>query len=444
MRTSIRARLTGAFVGLAVGPLLLVGVFLAWQSFTVQTEQAVQLQHEVARGASTQVADFIGDVELQLSTVLEDIGVAHHDDNDHIHTNLSRLLAQHDVFEELTLINDRGLEVERISRLTPAASIVLGDRSGADEFVVPMASGEVYYSAVWFDQESGEPLMTLAVPLIDTRRVVVTRVLVADIRLKKAWDLIAGIRVGDSGSAYIVDQMGLVVAHRNPSVVLRGTDFSVPEQDGIHTGLDGSKVVLASEKMRLGDQSLFIVTERPVSEALALTIQSVLTIVVVLTMALAFASALVFLAVRQIVRPIQSLATTAKAITEGNLSPQIEVRGTDEVGQLAETFRLMVGKLKNAFSALENTVTELRGREAELKTLNASLEERVAERTRELSQANQGLEVEVAERSRAEVALEHQAKELVRSNAALEQFAYAASHDLHEPLPRIHRRRGSG
>ena len=149
------------------------------------------MQHEVARGASIQVASFIDNVELQLGTVLEDIGVAHHDENDHIHTHLSRLLGQHDVYEELALINDRGQEVERISRLTPAANIVLGYRSVADEFVVPMASGEVYYSPVWFDQNNGEPFMTLAVPLIDMRRAVTDSVLGAHIRLKKAWDLIA-------------------------------------------------------------------------------------------------------------------------------------------------------------------------------------------------------------------------------------------------------------
>ena len=206
--------------------MLLMGAILAWQSFTVQKEQAVELQREVARGASTHVTDFIDDVRIRLSTVLEDIGSARHDDYGHIHSNLLRLLAKHDVFEELTLIDGRGQEVDRVSRLEIVSDIDLGQRSETDEFLVTMARREAYYSAVRFDQESGEPLITIAVPLIDARTAMVTSVFVADIRLKKAWDLIAGIRVGNSGSAYIVDHLGKVVAHSNPSVVLRATTLT--------------------------------------------------------------------------------------------------------------------------------------------------------------------------------------------------------------------------
>jgi signal transduction histidine kinase len=62
------------------------------------------------------------------------------------------------------------------------------------------------------------------------------------------------------------------------------------------------------------------------------------------------------------------------------------------------------------------TGSELEGTNRELSALNATLEERVAERT---------------------AAAEEHARELARSNVELEQFSSVASHDLQEPLRKI-------
>ena len=65
------------------------------------------------------------------------------------------------------------------------------------------------------------------------------------------------------------------------------------------------------------------------------------------------------------------------------------------------------------------------------------LEQMVAERTAELVTANSTLREEVEERRRAEGLVRATARDLERSNAELEKFAYVASHDLQEPLRKI-------
>src|SRR5690606_26139232 len=68
--------------------------------------------------------------------------------------------------------------------------------------------------------------------------------------------------------------------------------------------------------------------------------------------------------------------------------------------------------------------------EHELTEEKKTLESRVQSRTKQLQKTNEGLQAEVELRRDAE-------EELQRSNQELQDFAYAASHDLQEPLRKI-------
>lgn len=98
---------------------------------------------------------------------------------------------------------------------------------------------------------------------------------------------------------------------------------------------------------------------------------------------------------RSVSQPLLHLAESATNVAEGNLTVRVPLESDDEIGVLAATFNDMTEKLSESYANLEN---------------------RVAERTEQL---------------------EEQAMELKTSNEDLEQFAFAASHDLQEPLRAI-------
>ena len=114
---------------------------------------------------------------------------------------------------------------------------------------------------------------------------------------------------------------------------------------------------------------------------------------VVITASFAVIAILVILTVRWMFTPLGRLIEAANSIAEGNYEKlSLPDFKTGDMGQLAAAFN--------------NMKTQIKSREMAIKQLNADLEQRVTQRTLELTNANR----------------------------ELESFAYAVSHDLRAPL----------
>jgi len=356
MRHSIRGRLILIFIGLAIGPLLVVGIILAQQSYASLQQQALVLQQESANGVTSQVTAFFQRLEDELRYTARTQGLE--ELNQYQQSNvLSNLLAYQSAFDELHLLNSQGLEQASVYRVGLGSNAAV-DRSHADEFVLPSTTQQIYYGPVHFDPVTNEPLMTIAVPVVNLRTGSVEGVLVSVARIKKVWDLIAGIQVSQGQSIYIVDSQGRVVAHRNPSVVLRGTKFNVPNQDGIRPGLNGATAALAFQTMSLGQQKFSIVAEESLTEALAPANNILYITLIVMLLAVGLASTIALLSVRQIVRPIQAVAMAAEKIGAGDLTTQVPVTTNDEIGALAVVFNKVAAQIRELINSLEQRVAD--------------------------------------------------------------------------------------
>ncbi len=77
---------------------------------------------------------------------------------------------------------------------------------------------------------------------------------------------------------------------------------------------------------------------------------------------------------RYLTRPLNALTAAASAITAGNYTSKVTVRGSHEVGKLGRSFNAMSAKLREAQDKMEQQIVEARQLNGQLRMLSAHME----------------------------------------------------------------------
>jgi len=94
-----------------------------------------------------------------------------------------------------------------------------------------------------------------------------------------------------------------------------------------------------------------------------------------------FLSACIFLVFRHnVLRPVKVLMQGSNRVSEGNLNESIKLHTQDELGQLTQSFNLMMDRLRNTLQEKDDALNKLQ-------ELNRTLEDRVNRRTNALEQS---------------------------------------------------------
>ena len=357
MKNSIRKKFRLAFAGLALGPLIILGFLVIRESYHSQLAQTEMQQMEICRSAVLRVERFFLSVEEHLHVFLS-ISNLKNMSSLQLNEALSLLLFHKDdkhgdLFTQILLKSPEGGILGCASPLGHCRGLetLVGTVSG--EMPARLSSGQTWVGPVRFDNNAGEPRMLIALPVRDVRSGRLWATLLVDIRLKEIWNVINRVKRDIKGEVYILDVNNRIIAHPDPSVVLKGTRFEVPSKAGITTGFSGNEVVMAVQAVDFENLSFRVVTERSLKEVLESTLNLLWKLGAILLLALAGVVIMGAWTQRQIVRPIEYLVKKAGEIGGGDLDQRLELKRRDEFGELAESFNAMARSLKKTIASLE-------------------------------------------------------------------------------------------
>jgi signal transduction histidine kinase len=425
----LRTKYFLAFAGVATSACLAIGIVQAVAEYRSNVAHAGELQRAEERVVATRIASYLETIAMQLDDVDAlpwSSGLLDRNDR---RDELHRLLKLNPAIYELRFVTPAGRERDFVSRIDV-------DRESAER-PWPLAASylregrpPLWYGPVYF-REGSTPYVSIAV-----RSPQASDALVAEVSLRYVTDLIASIRIGANGRAYVVDSANRLVAHPNLSLVHRKMSLeglpqvaSARAAGGLAAGvtqtaqsLETSADVLTSSALIDAPRWLIFV-EQPLDEVMAPVRASIYRTAALLAVLLVVGVLVSRYVAVRLTRPIIDLEKGASRIAAGDLAVRVSDGGDDEIHSLAVEFNRMAENLGRSYSELEDKV---RMRTRDLADAAAT----VRVQAQEVNSLNEQLQSRLAE-------VAAKKDEAERANTAKTRFLAAASHDLRQPLQAV-------
>ena len=272
------------------------------------------------------------------------------------------------------------------------------------------ATGKNVWSEIYLDFSTLYPTLTASVPVYSLTDKSLIGVCATDFFLpQEMTKFLQGLSIGKTGTVYIVERSGQLVATSAKEPMFKGTG----EDTTRLAAVDSSNSTIKATAEFLGDRfkdlneiqagqqlefklkgdkqyiqvvpfkdlnlDWLIVIAIPEADFMGQIQANTYNTMLLSGLALTVAILVGMLTSRWVIAPIQRVTKASNEIAKGNLDQRVDPSSIIEISSLSQSFNSMAGQLKDSFTALRQS-------EEEVRLANVELEARVDRRTAELRQ----------------------------------------------------------
>jgi signal transduction histidine kinase len=388
---------------LIAGGLISSAIVEIYFRYRESQEQIALVEREAAAVAALKIERFVQDIVTAIKASTKSREVMEGRVSPEYRFELRRLLYLAPAITKAVALDLNGVKQAQVSRAGAVSPDARSDFTSSPAFQGAL-QGKPHYGSVYFVQNS-EPYMTIGFPIEQFPGTVIG-VIQAEVNLKHVWDVVSHIKAGEAGYAYVVSRSGDLIAHRDLSLVLRRQNLGhltqVKGAFQVASGAPRPRVTVASnfEGKRVISSNAFIPSlqwlvfiERPAEEAYTPLYASILRTSALLLVGFSMAVLASLFVGRRVVRPLEALRRGVERIGEGDLNHRLDLKTGDEIEILADEFNEMAAHLKEAYTGLEHKVAE---RTQELTIANEKLGEASQLKSQFLANVNHELRTPVS------------------------------------------------
>lgn len=225
-------------------------------------------------------------------------------------------------------------------------------------------SGETVLTEPYVDPATNQTILSAVSPVFDDSSKDIIGVAGLDVSLDHLTDVMGKYKIGKNGYVFLMSSEGTVIYHPQEEMLQKNiseVDISQNVKDAVKAGEEEFLKYKADGKTKygvaepVGETGYLVVSNMPFWEYYYLVFGMIAALIIIFLIGILLIVLSIKKSAASLSKPIMELNHTAQQLADGDLDVHLEITSEDEIGELGESIKKTVARLKEYIVYIDET-----------------------------------------------------------------------------------------